>query len=237
MGKKIMVVDDEPKIVKVIADFLKSEGFEVITAENGQQAMNMAASEKPDLMILDIMLPEQNGFEVCKQIRQGSFNLPIIMLTARGDEIDKLLGLELGADDYITKPFSLRELAARIRAVMRRTEGRNEAAVSNNNGILQIGSLTIDISRYESWIDGLPLTLTPTEIKILHLLAANPGQVLSRLQILEHVFGDAYEGYERSIDTHISNIRKKIEADPLQPSFIRTVYGVGYKFIEAREPS
>ncbi|MEN6348819.1 MAG: response regulator transcription factor [Syntrophomonas sp.] len=231
MSRKILVVDDEPKIVKVINDFLINEGFQVTIAENGREAMARAAAEKPDLMLLDIMLPEQSGFEVCKQLRQSPYNLPIIMLTARGDEIDKLLGLELGADDYITKPFSLRELAARIRAVLRRTEKISPGSA----GMLQAGSLTIDINKYESWIDGVPLALTPTEIKILHLLAASPGQVLSRLQILEHVFGEAYEGYERSIDTHISNIRKKIETDPLQPALIRTVYGVGYKFVEARE--
>lgn len=190
----------------------------------------MVQSEHPDLIILDVMLPEQSGWEVCRKIRFLS-DLPIIMLTARSDEIDKLLGLELGADDYITKPFSLRELAARIRAVLR----RYRCASGNTSGdTLQFGRLSLNPAHYEAAIDGNPVALTPTEFKILYFLAENPGQVFSRLQILENVFGDAYDGYERSIDTHISNIRKKIETDPSHPSFIGTVYGVGYKFLGMR---
>ncbi|MGE5398597.1 MAG: response regulator transcription factor [Chitinophagales bacterium] len=227
MGKKILIVDDEPKILKVVGDFLTSEGFQVITAETGEMAIHLALSEQPDLMVLDLMLPEVNGFEVCKRVREIS-NLPIIMLTARNEEIDKLVGLEFGADDYITKPFSLRELVARIKAVIRRTEN----TIVNDNSILQVGSLTLDMSRYEGWMDGVLLPLTPLEFKILYYLAANPGLVFSRLQILERVFGEDYEGYERSIDTHISNIRKKLEPDSPESSFIKTVYGVGYKFTD-----
>ncbi|MGE5421968.1 MAG: response regulator transcription factor [Ignavibacteriales bacterium] len=230
MGKKILVVDDEPKIVDVLADFLISEGYKVITAATGPEAAALAASADPDLILLDVMLPDQNGFEVCRLIRKDS-NVPIIMLTAKSEEIDKLMGLEFGADDYITKPFSLREVAARIRAVLRRTE----QAPSPTGSLLQVGPLTLDVSRYEAWVDGNLLVLTATEYKILHFLAVNAGQVLSRLQILETVFGDAYEGYERSIDTHISNIRKKIDPDPAKSSFIRTVYGVGYKLADVKE--
>lgn len=230
LGKKILIVDDEPKIVQVLGDYLVNEGFQVITADNGPQAASAAASERPDLIILDVMLPDENGFEVCRNIRRNS-NVPIIMLTAKSEEIDKLMGLEFGADDYITKPFSLREVAARIKAVLRRTV----EAPQPNGTMLQVGPLTLDTNRYEAWVDSKPLSLTPAEFKILHLLAANSGQVLSRLQILEFVFGDAYEGYERSIDTHISNIRKKIDPDLKRSSFIRTVYGVGYKLADARE--
>ncbi|HWP95696.1 MAG TPA: response regulator transcription factor [Syntrophomonadaceae bacterium] len=226
-----MVVDDEPKILKVITEFLQSEGFQVVSVDNSEDALKLAKTEEFDLMLLDIMLPQQSGLEVCKQLRQTS-SMPIIMLTAKSEEIDKLIGLELGADDYVTKPFSPRELAARIRAVLRRT-----APLSQSNAtILQIGSIRIDLSRYEGWADGVPLSLTPTELKILHMLMAKPGQVFSRLQILENVFGDIYEGYERSIDTHISNIRKKIDPDSAQTSFIQSVYGVGYKFSEKRDP-
>lgn len=221
------MVDDEPKIIKVVDEFLTNEGFQVTAVGTSEEALKLARTQQFDLMILDIMLPQQSGLEVCRQLRQTS-NMPVIMLTAKSDEIDKLIGLELGADDYITKPFSPRELAARIRAVLRRTG----ASSPDNGSILQNGPLTIDLSRYEGWLDGDPLSLTPTEIKILHLLMAKPGQVFTRLQILENVFGDIYEGYERSIDTHISNLRKKIDIDSSYSSFIQSVYGVGYKFAE-----
>lgn len=227
MSKKILVVDDEPKILQMISEFLATEGFEVITVENGREAVEIASSAPPDLMVLDIMLPEQNGLEVCRKIRTFS-ELPIIMLTAKSEEIDKLVGLELGADDYLTKPFSLRELAARIRAVLRRLD--KSSLRDDNAGRLCFGKLALDPASFEARLDGVPVPLTPTEFKILHFLATRPGQVFSRLQILENVFGEVYEGYERSVDTHISNIRKKIEPDPSHPTFIHTVYGVGYKF-------
>lgn len=226
------MVDDEPKIIKVITEFLQSEGFQVTAVNNSADALKLARTEEFDLMLLDIMLPQQSGLEVCKELRHTT-SMPIIMLTAKSDEIDKLVGLELGADDYITKPFSPRELAARIRAVLRRTAPPPPGKAV----VLQTGSIMIDLSKYEAWLDGVPLSLTPTELKILHMLMARPGQVFTRLQILESVFGEIYEGYERSIDTHISNIRKKIDADSSQPSCIQSVYGVGYKFIETRELS
>jgi two-component system OmpR family response regulator len=230
LARKILVVDDETKILQMIADFLTNEGFQVLMAVDGQEALRIVEMESPDLMVLDIMLPEQSGWEVCRQVRINS-DLPIIMLTARSDEIDKLLGLELGADDYITKPFSLRELTARIRAVLRRYEKKEP----DGSEQLKFGSLVLDAARFEAWLDGRPLSLTPTEFKIIYLLAENPGQVFSRLQILEKVYGEAYEGYERSIDTHVSNIRKKIEPDTSHSTYIGTVYGIGYKFIGTRE--
>ena len=224
------MVDDETKILQMIADFLTNEGFQVITAIDGSEALKMMEMESPDLMVLDIMLPEQSGWEICRQVRMNS-DLPIIMLTARSDEIDKLLGLELGADDYITKPFSLRELTARIRAVLRRYEKKAPDGPEQ----LKFGSLVLDATRFEAWLDGRPLAFTPTEFKIIYLLAENPGQVFSRLQILEKVYGEAYEGYERSIDTHVSNIRKKIEPHASHSTYIGTVYGIGYKFIGTKE--
>lgn len=226
---KILVVDDEIKILQVIEEHLTSEGFKVQTLEDPRAAAALALSGEFDLLVLDIMMPDQSGFEICKQVRQAS-SLPIVLLTARSDEIDKLIGLELGADDYITKPFSLRELTARVRAILRRVS----KASSVDSELLKAGPITLNISRYEGWVNGEPLLLTPTEMKILHLLMSHPGQVFSRLQILEHAFGDAYEGYERTIDTHISNIRKKIDPHPLQSSWIKSVYGVGYKFAGER---
>lgn len=227
---RILVVDDEPKILNAIEEHLRLEGFQVTTSENPLQAEKMALSGEIDLMILDVMMPHRSGFEVCKHIRQVS-DLPIVLLTARSDELDKLIGLELGADDYITKPFSLRELTARIRTILR----RSSKPLSNEAEVLNVGPISLDLTRYEAWLDGMPLTLTPTEVKILHMLISHPGQVFSRLQILEHAFGDAYEGYERTIDTHISNIRRKIDTDSTRPSWIRSVYGIGYKFSDARD--
>lgn len=230
MVTRILVVDDEPKILHAIEEHLRLEGFQVTTSENPLQAEKMALSGETDLMILDVMMPRRSGFEVCKHIRQVS-DLPIVLLTARSDELDKLVGLELGADDYITKPFSLRELTARIRTILR----RSNKPLSNEAEVLNVGPISLDLTRYEAWLGGMPLTLTPTEVKILHMLISHPGQVFSRLQILEHAFGDAYEGYERTIDTHISNIRRKIDTDSTRQSWIRSVYGIGYKFSDARD--
>jgi len=180
---------------------------------------------EPDLVLLDWMLPGMSGLEICRQVRQKS-NIPIIMLTARTEEVDKLLGLELGADDYVTKPFSLRELTARIRVVLRRTEPDDE----NKTETIKVGGLEINLNRHEVWSEGKSISLTPTEFKILTLLLSNPGRVYSRLQLLDAALGFAYEGYERSIDTHVSNLRKKIEPDPVNPRYILTVYGTGYRF-------
>ncbi|MEQ8175387.1 MAG: response regulator transcription factor [Syntrophomonadaceae bacterium] len=227
LANRILIIEDEVKILQAVADFLTGEGFQVTALDDARQAAGMALSGRYDLVVLDLMMPYLNGLEVCRQIRQTS-NIPVIMLTARSDEVDKLLGLELGADDYITKPYSPRELAARIRAVLRRT-GQQPPA---RDEVLKVGPVSIDVVRFEAWIDDTALTLTPSEFKILQLLMEHPGQVFSRLQLLENVYGDAYEGYERTIDTHISNLRRKLDRDPDGPSLIRSVYGVGYKFSE-----
>ncbi|MEN6391996.1 MAG: response regulator transcription factor [Syntrophomonas sp.] len=227
LANRILIIEDEVKILQAVADFLTGEGFQVTALDDARQAAGMALSGSYDLVVLDIMMPHLNGLEVCRQIRQTS-NIPVIMLTARSDEVDKLLGLELGADDYITKPYSPRELAARIRAVLRRTGEQPPV----RDEVLKVGPVSIDVTRFEAWIDDVGLTLTPSEFKILQLLMEHPGQVFSRLQLLENVYGDAYEGYERTIDTHISNLRRKLDRDADGPSLIRSVYGVGYKFSE-----
>lgn len=227
MPKKILVVDDEEKIRDLIKNYLESEGFNVLQAADGAEALELIDKHNlnPDLVILDWLMPGLTGLEVCRQIRQKS-NIPIIMLTAKSEEIDKLLGLEIGADDYITKPFSLRELTARIKVVLRRAD----PSLDKKDDLIKAGGLEINLSRHEVWLDEKNVNLTPTEFKILKLLSSNPGRVFSRLQLLDAALGFAYEGYERSIDTHISNIRKKIEADPAKPRYIKTVYGLGYRF-------
>jgi DNA-binding response OmpR family regulator len=225
MPKKILVVDDEHKIVALVRDYLQKAGFDVLVAEDGQQAVHVFRSEKPNLVILDLGLPELDGLEVTRIIRRES-NMPIIMLTARVDETDKLIGLELGADDYVTKPFSPRELVARVRVVLRRTEG----AEPEHEQIIAAGDVTIDTGRRLVTIGGEQITLTPTEFDLLVALAHDPGRVFSRLQLLDSVQGYAYEGYERTIDAHIKNLRQKIEPNPRKPRYIMTIYGVGYRF-------
>lgn len=224
MSKKILIVDDEEKIRELINKYLVNEGFEVIEAADGYQALELTVSQKPDLIVLDWLLPGISGLEVCRQVRQSSA-IPIIMLTAKTEEIDKLLGLELGADDYITKPFSLRELTARIRVVLRRIDPGGEIIKSS----IKVDDLEINLDRHEVLSNGKNITLTPTEFKILSILFSSPGRVFSRLQLLDAAFGYAYEGYERSIDTHVRNLRKKIEPDPENPRYILTVYGTGYR--------
>lgn len=226
MKKKILVVDDEEKLREMIKNYLEKEDFEVTQAANGTEALKIIAAERPNLIVLDWMMPGLSGLEVCRQVREKS-NIPVIMLTAKAEEVDKLLGLELGADDYITKPFSLRELAARIKVVLRRTE---PGAEDKGGGLLKAGGLIINLDRHEVWVEGKQVLLTPTEFKILSLLAGNPGRVYSRLQLLDAALGFAYDGYERSIDTHISNLRKKIEPDQANPRYILTIYGTGYRF-------
>ncbi|MDD2372829.1 MAG: response regulator transcription factor [Syntrophomonadaceae bacterium] len=224
MDSLILLVEDEKKIRDMLSKHLGQEGFGVALATDGLEALQMWQDIKPDLIVLDLMLPGLSGWEVLKRIRQKN-NTPIIVLTARADEVDKLLGLELGADDYITKPFSPRELALRIKAVLRRI--RPNEQITN----VSFSNLAINPERLEALIGDTPLALTPTEFKILLLLAENPGQVFSRLHILERVFGDIYEGYERTIDTHISNLRHKIEATGKSEVSIKTVYGIGYKLV------
>lgn len=220
---KILVVDDEAKIVDLIRLYLEKDDYQVITAGAGRQAVELFQKEKPDLMVLDIMLPGMDGLEICRAVRRQS-GIPIIMLTARNEDVDKLMGLELGADDYITKPFSPRELVARVRAVLRRTRG--EIAPSR---LIAVGKLVIDLERYEVTCHGRPVELTHTEFKILAALAGNPGRVFTRLQLLDLAQGEAYEGYERTIDAHIKNLRRKL-THPEGACRLTTVHGIGYKF-------
>jgi len=227
MSKKILIIEDEYKITEMIKKYLEKEMFTVDTAFDGKSGLEKALCDRPNLVVLDLMLPEMNGLDVCREIRKKE-KIPIIMLTAKTLEIDKLVGLELGADDYMTKPFSLAELTARIRAVLRRVEDKNE----HQANVISRGDMLLEMDKCELHINGKQVTLTPTEINILALLMRNPGRVYSRLQLLELALNEAYEGYERSIDTHISNIRKKIEAVPSAPNFLLTVYGIGYKFKE-----
>ncbi|MCL6472578.1 MAG: response regulator transcription factor [Firmicutes bacterium] len=224
MGKKtILVVDDEEQIVELLSAYLEREGYSVIAAYDGRTALDIALREKPDLILLDLMLPEINGFEICRLVRSES-PIPIIMLTARDDEMDKVLCLEVGADDYITKPFSPREVLARVRAVMRRVSSE---PVEKER--IKIGKLEIDTVKHEVTKSGTPIQLTPTEFKILEAMAKSPGRVFTRLQLIDYVQGYSFEGYERTIDAHIKNLRQKVEDNPKNPSYIVTVFGVGYR--------
>ena len=225
MAESIMLVEDETSIREIMAEFLAEEGFEILQAADGLEALEVFRENQPDLIILDLMLPKLDGLEVCKAIRQKS-NVPIIMVTARDEEIDKLLGLELGADDYITKPFSLREMKARIKAVLRRTGFQG----STEEHKISFGALEINTDRREVRMNNKIIELTPSEYAILTTLSQNVGRPYSRLQLLNATLGESYAGYERAIDTHVSNLRKKIEPNPQKPIYILTVYGLGYKF-------
>ena len=226
--RKILIVDDEPKIVQLVRDYLERAGFHVLTAPNGKTALALAHSERPDLIILDLGLPEMDGLDVTRNLRKDS-NVPILMLTARSEETDKLVGLELGADDYITKPFSPKELVARVRVVFRRMENYSQA----NTEVIHAGDLTMDIPRMRVTAAGRDVEeLTPTEYELLAAMARHPGRVFSRAQLLDVVHGVAFESYERAIDAHIKNIRHKIEPIPGEPHLILTVYGVGYRFTD-----
>lgn len=226
--KRILVVDDEHKIVDLVKLYLEKAGYRVLTEGNGESALHTFRDERPHLVILDLNLPKVDGLEVCRTIRRES-DTPIIMLTARDEEADRLIGLEIGADDYVTKPFSPRELVARVRAVLRRM-----TPDTTYEGEISIGDLVIDPNRYEVRRGDSDIELTPTEFKILQTLARSPGRVFSRLQLLERVQGDAFEGYERTIDAHIKNLRQKIEPEPQKPRYILTVFGIGYKFQDKR---
>jgi len=226
MPKKVLVVDDEPKIVQLVRDYFHHAGFDVATALSGRAALTAARLERPDLVVLDLGLPEIDGLDVARALRRDS-NVPIIMLTARAEETDKLVGLELGADDYLTKPFSPKELVARARALFRRIEG---AAAQTD--VVRVGDLVLDVPRMRASVAGREIELTPTEFQLLVALARQPGRVFTRAQLLDAVHGVAFESYERAIDAHVKNIRRKIEADPRQPGHILTVYGIGYKLAE-----
>ena len=228
--KTILVVDDERKIVELARDYLEHAGFLVRTAGDGQAALEIVERHQPDLIVLDLGLPGLDGLDVTRRIRRDS-NLPVIMLTARDDELDKLLGLELGADDYLTKPFSPRELVARVRAVLRRTDA---GAQSSADELVHAGELTLDLPRMRAALGERTIDLTPTEFQLLATMARQPGRIFTRSQLLDAVHGVAFESYERAIDTHIKNIRRKLEPDPRRPAWVLTVYGVGYRFADER---
>jgi DNA-binding response OmpR family regulator len=225
MGKKILVVDDKAELRSLLKSYLTQEGFEVATAGDGQEALFVARRERPDLVILDLMMPEMGGYDFMRIYSRES-DIPVIILTARLDENDKVLGLELGADDYVTKPFSPRELTARVRAVLRRMDKQ----AGRGSEILRAGELALDKAGRSLSVAGRPVDLTPSEFDLLAALMAAPGRVFSRLELLERLQGAAYEGYERTIDVHIRNLRTKIEADPSNPRYVETVYGAGYRF-------
>jgi len=222
--EKILVVDDERKIVDLVRMYLEKDGYRVLAAYDGRQAVELSRRERPALVVLDLNLPEVDGLEVCRAIRRESA-VPIVMLTARDEDTDKILGLELGADDYVTKPFSPRELVARVRAVLRRTQGADA-----KNERIEAGDIVVDLPRHEARRGGEILDLTPTEFRLLEVMAGDPGRVFTRLQLLDRVQGEAYEGYERTIDVHVKNLRQKLEKDSASPRYIITVHGVGYKF-------
>jgi two-component system, OmpR family, alkaline phosphatase synthesis response regulator PhoP len=231
MNRTILVVDDEPRIVELARDYLEHAGFDVVTAADGPTALAAARDKAPDLIVLDLGLPGLDGLDVTRQLRQAqsTATLPIVMVTARDDELDKLLGLELGADDYLTKPFSPRELVARVKAVLRRADRPIGAG-----DVIRVGDLELDVPRMRTEAAGRSIDLTPTEFTLLATLARQPGRIFTRSQLLDALHGVAFESYERAIDSHIKNLRRKLEPDPRQPRYVLTVYGVGYRLADDR---
>lgn len=225
MNRRILIVDDDKKTVDLIRMYLEKDGYRVLTANDGQQALLAARHKRPNLVILDLMLPTVDGLDVCRILRSES-KVPIIMLTAKSTERDKLVGLDLGADDYVTKPFSPRELLARVRAVLRRLS-ENEAREVDE---VRFGDLLVNFVRHEVRLRGELIRLTPKEFKVLEILIMEPGRAFSRLELLEQAFGYDYDGLERTVDVHVMNLRRKIEANLEQPIYVQTVYGIGYKF-------
>jgi DNA-binding response OmpR family regulator len=225
--RKVLVVDDELRITQLVRDYLAHAGYSVISAGDGRSALMLFRTEKPDLVVLDLGLPELDGLDVAREVRKLD-NTPIIMLTARGEESDKLVGLELGADDYVTKPFSPKELVARVRAVLRRADNTHAQA-----HVVRVADMTIDPARMRVTVGGRTVELTATEFELLVTLARQPGRIFTRSQLLDGVRGVAFESYERAIDAHIKNIRRKLETDPHAPRYVLTVHGVGYKFTDA----
>jgi two-component system, OmpR family, alkaline phosphatase synthesis response regulator PhoP len=225
----VLVVDDAPDIVRLSRDYLEHAGFTVLTASTGPDGLRLARTRRPDAIVLDLGLPGTDGLDVTRELRRNS-SVPIIMLTARTDESDKLIGLELGADDYVTKPFSPRELVARVRAVLRRTR-----AAASQADVVRIGEVELDATRMHVAVAGRPVDLTPTEFQLLITMARQPGRVFTRSQLLDAVHGEAFEAYERAIDTHVKNIRRKIEPEPRSPRYLETVFGVGYRFASRDE--
>jgi DNA-binding response OmpR family regulator len=226
--RMILVVEDEAKIARLVADYLEHAGFGVTVAGDGEVALASARRVKPDLVVLDLGLPGRDGLDVARALRRTS-GVPIVMLTARGDETDRIVGLELGADDYVVKPFSPKELVARVRAVLRRTETAREGGPE----VLRVADVELDVPRMRVTVGGRPVELTPTEFQLLEVLVREPGRVFTRSQLLDAVHGVAFESYERAIDAHVKNIRKKLEPTPGRPRYLLTVHGVGYRFADA----
>jgi two-component system alkaline phosphatase synthesis response regulator PhoP len=224
MSKTVLVVDDEPKIVDLVRSYLEEAGFHVVTAHDGEQALYVARHEKPDLVVLDVLMPRMDGLEFTRQIRRER-NIPIVMLTAFSEETDRIVGLELGADDYVTKPFSPRELVARVRAVLRRAQAPPEPS-----RVLRAGPVVLDRTNHTVRLSDQPLDLTPTEFSLLETLLETPGRAFDRSELLEAAQGVAFEAYERTVDVHIKNLRRKIEEEPSRPKLILTVRGKGYRF-------
>jgi DNA-binding response OmpR family regulator len=227
-GETILIVDDEPTIVEVVGLYLQREGFRVVTAADGATALSMVEQQRPDLIVLDLMLPGLSGFDVTRRLRAGGA-LPIIMLTARGEEADRIVGLELGADDYVTKPFSARELVARVKAVLRRTHPDLAPAEPAASTVLAIGGLRMDSASRSVTLDGQPINLTVREFDLLQFLMRNPGQVFTREQLLDNVWGYTFASDMGTVTVHIRRLREKIERDPANPVFLQTIWGVGYK--------
>jgi DNA-binding response OmpR family regulator len=229
MNRKVLIVDDDKKTVELVRLYLEKDGYQVLAAYDGQQALELARHKLPDLLVLDLMLPKIDGLDLCRILRAET-KVPIILLTARTTEDDKLLGLDLGADDYVTKPFSPRELLARVRAVLRRYAPESAAAEPSE---VRFGDLTMHFPGREVRLRGQLVHLTPKEYRLLEILVKEPNRAFTRLELLERAFGFDYEGLERTVDVHLMNLRRKIETDPAQPVYVQTVYGIGYKFGEA----
>jgi two-component system, OmpR family, alkaline phosphatase synthesis response regulator PhoP len=229
--KKILIVDDDTKIVELVKMYLIREGYTILTANDGIEALKIARESNPDLIVLDIMLPGMDGLNVCKTLRSES-SVPIILLTAKTTEKDRIEGLDLGADDYVTKPFSPKELAARVRAVFRRTQ---DELLTLGPQELVYGDLTVNIPKHEVYLSGKPIKLTPVEFKLLGVLIREPARVFSRAKLIEKVLGFDFEGFDRTIDVHILNLRRKLETETTSPNYIKTVYGAGYKFTGGNE--
>lgn len=228
LQRSVLIVDDDIKLVELLQVYFQKDGFIVYTAYDGLSALKIARDKQPDILVLDVMLPGMDGWDICRTLRRDS-EVPILMLTARDEESDRLVGLELGADDYVTKPFSPKEVVARAKAILRRTK---RATVKSES--IRMGDVVIDLEQYQVTKGGQAIELTPTEFKILELLAANPGRVFSRLQIVEQIQGYSFEGYERTVDAHVKNLRRKIEDNPKEPVYVQTVYGVGYRMADTQ---
>lgn len=226
MSKRILVVDDDKEIVRLVRAYLEQSGYQVLIAHDGENALHMIRRERPDLVVLDLMLPDRDGWDITRIVRHDNAlsATPIIMLTARVEDADRIVGLEIGADDYVPKPFNPREVVARVKAVLRRSSGQTAPA-----HVLQIGDLLLDVDSHEVHLNGQSIDLTPTEFNLLQALLENPGHAFTRLELIEKGLGYAYEGMERTLDSHIKNLRKKIEPDPSDPTYIQTVFGVGYR--------